>query len=191
MGEHPTRTALLDAALRLADEHGLGGVSVNDIVAEAGVAKGTFYVHFVDRAALIIAIHQRFYDELERTMALAVDGMAPGTDRLLTGAVAYLDACLEAIGVKAVLIEARTDPAVAIEMARRTEHLARLAEPDFTTDRFSQPAVAARLYMALVSEAALIELEVGVAQPTVRSTIGDYVREPGRAGGRGRVRDHR
>jgi len=171
---HPTRAALLDAALRLAEDQGLGPVSVNDIVAEAGVAKGTFYVHFVDRSALVIAIHQRFYDDLEATMAVAVAGMAPGPERLITGSLAYLDACLQAIAVKAVLIEARTDPAVAIEMARRTERLAALAEPDFDPHLFTSPATAARLYMALVSEAALIELERGGSQPAVRASLRDF-----------------
>jgi len=174
MPHHPTRLALLDAALRLAAEQGLGPVSVNDIVAEAGVAKGTFYVHFVDRSALVIAIHQRFYDDLEATMATAVDDMVPGPERVMAGALAYLDACLEAIAVKAVLIEARTDPAVAIEMARRTERLASLAEPDFDPGRFACPATAARLFMAVVSEAALIELERGGPQADVRTSLRDF-----------------
>ena len=174
MPDHPTRVALLDAALRLAEDQGLGPVSVNDIVAEAGVAKGTFYVHFVDRSALVIAIHQRFYDDLEATMAVAMDGMVPGPERVVTGALAYLDACLQAIAVKAVLIEARTDPAVAIEMARRTERLASLAEADFDPSRFASPATAARLFMAVVSEAALIELERGGRQSAVRASLRDF-----------------
>ena len=45
-GALQTREALLDAGVALAEEHGLAGVSVNMVVARAGVAKGTFYVHF-------------------------------------------------------------------------------------------------------------------------------------------------
>ena len=44
-GALQTREALLDAGAALAEEHGLAGVSVNMVVAPAGVAKGTFYVH--------------------------------------------------------------------------------------------------------------------------------------------------
>ena len=43
---HPTRDALLDAGTRVAERHGLAGLSVNRVVAEAGVAKGTFYVQY-------------------------------------------------------------------------------------------------------------------------------------------------
>jgi AcrR family transcriptional regulator len=50
-GALQTREALLDAGAALAEEHGLAGVSVNMVVARAGVAKGTFYVHFSGRAA--------------------------------------------------------------------------------------------------------------------------------------------
>jgi len=39
-----TREALLDAGTAVAGRYGLAGLSVNRVVAEAGVAKGTFYV---------------------------------------------------------------------------------------------------------------------------------------------------
>ena len=44
-----TRESLIDAGLRLAERTGLAGLSVNLIVGEAGVAKGTFFHHFGDR----------------------------------------------------------------------------------------------------------------------------------------------
>ena len=53
------REALLDAGAALAEEHGLAGVSVNMVVARAGVAKGTFYVHFKDRAGASRRCHSR------------------------------------------------------------------------------------------------------------------------------------
>jgi AcrR family transcriptional regulator len=47
-----TREALRRAALRLFAAAPVEGVSIDAIVAEAGVAKGSFYNHFADRQAL-------------------------------------------------------------------------------------------------------------------------------------------
>ena len=45
----PNRQALLAAAEELFGRHGFSAVSVDQIVARAGVAKGTFYNHFRDK----------------------------------------------------------------------------------------------------------------------------------------------
>ena len=47
-----TRSALLAAAEELFGLRGFAGVSVDEITARAGVAKGTFYNHFADKADL-------------------------------------------------------------------------------------------------------------------------------------------
>ena len=51
---HPTRNALLEAGLKIAEAEGLAHMTVDQIVREAGVAKGTFYVHFSDRVAFLV-----------------------------------------------------------------------------------------------------------------------------------------
>lgn len=102
-----TRDALLDAGTVIAERHGLGGLSVNQVVAEAGVAKGTFYVHFDDRDAFVDALHARFHARVQEAVARAVDGVPPGAERLLRAAEAYLDLCLADRGVKALTLEAR------------------------------------------------------------------------------------
>src|ERR1700683_4295885 len=81
-GALQTREALLDAGAALAEEHGLAGVSVNMVVARAGVAKGTFYVHFKDRAAFVDAMHARFHASVQEAMAKAIAGMPPGAERI-------------------------------------------------------------------------------------------------------------
>jgi AcrR family transcriptional regulator len=44
-----SRNALLGAAVELIGTHGFANVSIDEIVARAGVAKGTFYNHFKDK----------------------------------------------------------------------------------------------------------------------------------------------
>src|ERR1700740_475100 len=107
-----TREALVDAGLRLAERTGLAGLSVNLIVQEAGVAKGTFFHHFGDRASYLLALHREFHDRWTIQVQAAIDGIPPGSRRLTAVATTYLDGCLRDRGVRALLLEARAEPAV-------------------------------------------------------------------------------
>lgn len=51
---------LLDAAAALFVEKSVAGTSIDDIVERAGVAKGTFYHYFQDRAAMLEALRKRY-----------------------------------------------------------------------------------------------------------------------------------
>lgn len=63
-----TRTALMDAAESLVLEHGLAGTTVDAVVEEAGVTKGTFFYHFDTKAELARALVQRYADHDEDLM---------------------------------------------------------------------------------------------------------------------------
>src|SRR5271165_4171722 len=93
--QHVTRERLLDAGVSVAERHGLTGLSVNRVVAQAGVAKGTFYVHFADRSAFVDALHARFHARVTDAVASVTQGLSPGAERILRGAEAYLDLCLK------------------------------------------------------------------------------------------------
>lgn len=54
------REELLSAAAKLFLEKGLAATSVDDIVSAADVAKGTFYLHFASKEALLLGLQQRF-----------------------------------------------------------------------------------------------------------------------------------
>ncbi|OKB65667.1 hypothetical protein BHU62_16310 [Serratia marcescens] len=54
------RAALLDAAEKLFLTHGVTTTSVEEIAAAAQVAKGTFYLYFKSRDAILNALQQRF-----------------------------------------------------------------------------------------------------------------------------------
>src|SRR5438309_11809579 len=77
-----TRELLLAAGVAVAGREGLAGLSVNRVVAEAGVAKGTFYVHFADREAFVDALHKRFHERVLAAVAEATEGVAPGAEQL-------------------------------------------------------------------------------------------------------------
>lgn len=168
---HPTADALLDAGVAVAAEHGLAGLSVNRVVAAAGVAKGTFYVHFHDRAAFVDALHARFHAHVTAAVAVAVEGLAPGATWIVRGAEAYLDRSLAERAVKALAVEARTDPELSASMSGRHERFAAAAVPSFTAMGWPDAAEAARLFAAMTSEVAMLELDAGEPLPASRRAL--------------------
>ncbi|QRP50088.1 TetR/AcrR family transcriptional regulator [Amycolatopsis sp. FDAARGOS 1241] len=178
-----TRDALLDAGLEVAEDVSLAGMSVNRIVAAAGVAKGTFYVHFPDRSTFLSALHQRFHDHITRAVKQAIDGLAPGRERLRRGMRTYLDACLHARGVKALLLEARNDEAVGDQVASRNDAFAQLAAPDLRAMGWHPAAPAARLLIAMAAETALVELPRARADTASRRVLWQMLDRLDLAGG--------
>lgn len=61
-----TKQKLLDAADALVKERGFDAVSVDDIVAVCGVAKGTFYHHFETKNDLLVYLTRSPYETLRR-----------------------------------------------------------------------------------------------------------------------------
>jgi TetR/AcrR family transcriptional repressor of nem operon len=166
-----TRDALLDAGIAVAEGQGLAGLSVNRVVAEAGVAKGTFYVHFDNRAAFVDALHARFHARVQEAVGEATEGLSPGADRILRGAEAYLDACLEDRAVKALALEARSDPELAASMSARHEQFAASAVPGFKAMGWPDATAASQLLAAMTAEVAIRELEAGRRLPAARRSL--------------------
>lgn len=166
-----TRESLLDAGVVIAERHGLAGLSVNRVVAEAGVAKGTFYVHFEDRDAFVDALHERFHSRVEKATAAATGGLPPGADRIVRGAEAYLDTCLDDRAVKALALEARSDPGLAAPMSARHERFAASAVPSFKAMGWPDATAAAQLLAAMTAEIAIRELEAGRRLPAARRSL--------------------
>jgi AcrR family transcriptional regulator len=170
-----TREQLITAGLQLAEHTGLAGMSVNLIVGKAGVAKGTFFHHFADRATFLVALHREFHDQLFAEITEAAAGLLPGRDRLLTAASAYLDSCLRHRGIRALLLEARAEPLIAGAIAERNQQASQLITPDFAAVGWTHPADGAALWNGLVVEAALLELAAGGRRPAVRDALAQFL----------------
>ncbi len=74
----PGRNALLDAGQRLLGTSDLARISVNAIVTEAGMAKGSFYQHWPSRSDYVRALHTGFHDQLVESIDAAMAGLPPG-----------------------------------------------------------------------------------------------------------------
>lgn len=60
------RTSLVQAATRVFAAKGFRAASVSDIIAEAGVARGTFYLYFESKTAAFMAVIDSFTTDLRR-----------------------------------------------------------------------------------------------------------------------------
>lgn len=167
---HPTRHELLDAATAIADRDGLAALSINEVTREAGLAKGTFYVHFADRSTLLVELHRRFHDDLYAAIAEDTAELVPGTARARARIHAFLDGCRRQRGVRAMLLQARTEPAILDEVGRRNDATARLLADDLR-GAVDHPLETARLVVAATAETALLELTAGRAQPRLRAAL--------------------
>jgi AcrR family transcriptional regulator len=170
-----TRAKLIETGLVLAEDLGLEGLSVNAVVAAAGVSKGTFFHHFPDRVSYLVALHRRFHDVLFEEVTAAIGDLKPGRDRLGVAARTYLDACLRDRGVKALLLEARGHLPIADEVTRRNRMNVDVVAADFTALGWAHPRQAARLWVAATAECALVELERGRRDTAARATLNDMV----------------
>ena len=88
------RAAVLAAAARLFAEHGVAGVSMDQVAAAAGVGKGTVFRRFGDKAGLAAALLDARERELQEAILRGPPPLGPGADpadRLAAFADAYLD----------------------------------------------------------------------------------------------------
>ena len=164
----PGRNALLDAGQRLLGSADLARISVNAIVAEAGMAKGSFYQHWPSRSEYVRALHGRFHDQLAESIDAAMAGLPPGRDRLAAGMNAYLDGCLAEPATKALLVQSRTEAGLSDLVAARNESSATLVLPDLVALGWTPPEPIATLLVAAVAEIALLELAAGKRDKALR-----------------------
>ena len=166
-----TRGDLFDAGLRLADERGVRALSVNAIVAAAERSKGAFFHHFPDRDSYLVELHRRLHDEMWDRMRELGGDLEPGAERLRIVADVYLDTFLERRGVRALLLDARSEPAIRAEIADRNTRGAGILADDFAALGWRDPARPARLWIAALAEVGIVEFDRGKRDPGSRRAL--------------------
>lgn len=167
----PGKTKLLDAGRAVLGGGGLAALSVNAVVAEAGMAKGSFYQHWATRRDFLVELHRRFHDQLFSEVAARTADQFPGLDRLRTGMTVFLDGCLSERSTKGLLVQARTEAALDNEVAKRNAEGATLALPDLRALGWEPAEPIATLFVAAVAEIALQELAARRPQPDLRDAL--------------------
>ena len=154
-----TRAALLEAGKALFSVRSVDGVSIDDIVAEAQVAKGSFYNHFSDKDALAQELAAQARGWVEVLAAQLVVGVADPAERVARCLCGFARQALEdPVGVR---VQLRLFQGAAI--------------PDATMNAGVRADVAAGLaagrFSGLTQEAGLL-LTVGVVQMAVGRVLG-------------------
>ncbi|MDT0300821.1 TetR/AcrR family transcriptional regulator [Streptomonospora wellingtoniae] len=89
------REDILDAAVRVFARRGYAATRIEDVAAEAGIAKGSVYLYFEGREALLAAGFERIAQRSAQVLADARSGDRPADEALaalVEGAVAMLAA---------------------------------------------------------------------------------------------------
>jgi AcrR family transcriptional regulator len=167
-----TRAALLEAARGLFAERGFAATGREDVAERAGVTRGALYHHFESMTALAIAVVEDVDAELQdRVVQAAAKGRSP-LDALLRSCDAYLDACAEP-GIARIVAEAPGFVGADVLHDLGDRSCARLLEGGLG-DGLDPPgdrAVAARVLLAMLDEAAMVVAREPRARTRVRSTV--------------------
>lgn len=73
-GQH-TRQLILSAAEEVFGERGYDQAAISEITRRAGVAQGTFYVHFADKKAVFVELVRHLNDRLREEVFTAIEGL--------------------------------------------------------------------------------------------------------------------
>lgn len=85
-----TRQALIRAGEVLLAERPVDAIAVDDIVRQAGVAKGSFFNHFEDKPALARAVATEVRLRMEQRVGVVNAGRADPGERLVRGVCAFI-----------------------------------------------------------------------------------------------------
>jgi len=149
-----TREALYTAALDLIRERGYGAVSVEEITARAGTAKGTFYRYFPTKAHVVA----EWYEQMLRPRTVEhTPGLSEALDLILSDRLALLErepALMAAKVANETSSEAIAEAERAVDGAIKDllEQVLRAAMP--TGKRTPSPAALADLILCVLTGAA-------------------------------------
>jgi AcrR family transcriptional regulator len=115
LGKAERRAHILTAARQVFAKRGYHEATIDDIVAEAGVARGTFYLYFEDKRAVFFELMDRFSSKISMAIQRIdpADPSRPVADQTRANIRGILGVCLsERALTKMLLTDAtRADPA--------------------------------------------------------------------------------
>ncbi len=171
-----TRAQLVAAASALFSKRSWASVTIDDLVREAGVAKGTFYVHFEDMHALTVAVAGELIHSFDEMIQARRASTSDPLLRVAFGCDAFIERALEDPAWGALVARmARSNPSVGEPARRRLrEDLARVLDDIPGGGLSVDLALEAAIGVVLQVLAAIGEgrLELADRQPAVGAVLG-------------------
>lgn len=101
-----TREQLLDAATRLFADRGYDGTSIEAVLREAGVSRGSLYHHFTGKEALFLAVLDAVGARIDAGLAEAMRDAPDGVAALKAGCLAWIRMAADPVIRQIVLLDA-------------------------------------------------------------------------------------
>lgn len=101
-----TRAHLIEVATRLFATHGYDGTSIEAVLAESGVSRGSLYHHFPGKEALYLAVFEVLGDQLGAAVMSALQHAADPVDMLRIGCVTWIRNAGDPVVQQIMLIDA-------------------------------------------------------------------------------------
>lgn len=80
-----TEARIIEAAMRVFATKGPDAVVIDDLIREAGIARGTFYNYFTRTEEVLSVVSRALEDQLVHAIEHAIAGLSDPVDRLSTG----------------------------------------------------------------------------------------------------------
>lgn len=109
-----TRSALIAAGFELLAERPIDAIAIDEVVARAGVAKGSFFNHFTDKPGFGHAVAAEVRRALERRVDAANAGVTDPVERLVGGMRVAMEFALDQ-RVQAIVMMRGLDVSTAID----------------------------------------------------------------------------
>jgi AcrR family transcriptional regulator len=101
-----TRAHIIDVAMRLFAAHGYDGTSVEAVLADSGVSRGSLYHHFAGKDVLFLAVMEAVGAQMTEQATLALQDARDPLDGLRIGFVQYLRQAIDPVVRQIMLIDA-------------------------------------------------------------------------------------
>ncbi len=178
---NPERDRLLAAGPSLCEQYSFQELSEARICAAANVSAAAFQAAFGGSILTYVnALQQQFMDGLRDRILKVTTGTSTGMTRLQLACEAYLAGCLEARPLRAWLIEARALPEVAAGLRRQNQVYWAVMGLELKSLGWPHPEAAARLFLAMINEASVVEHRAGQPVAAVRDALWDFLQRGSR-----------
>jgi AcrR family transcriptional regulator len=101
-----TRAHIIDVAMRLFAAHGYDGTSIEAVLAESGVSRGSLYHHFAGKDVLFLAVLEAVGARLTEQTTIALQDARDPVDVLRIGGMQWLKQASDPVVKQIMLIDA-------------------------------------------------------------------------------------